>query len=245
MSTESNIIIDGDFEEGFDGWVLSSQSSIFVEDGATVNNHFCRIEPTNTITQYFTIEPETTYRLTLAVRGEAKGNVTIFQTYPAHTSFISDINTNLNAEWHREEYAFTTSADTGRTAFRISVPWNSTNTPMDIDIISLIEVPFEYSKPLWVNMTNVSSNSNFFQLNVMTRTDAPEGQINRIYRNGNYVTQMDAVGPDDFNQTGGYSSFAAGDVFQFRAYNSLTGKEYLLYETTYEQLTASGVFNIE
>lgn len=116
---------------------------------------------------------------------------------------------------------------------------------MDIDIISLIEVPFEYSKPLWVNMTNVSSNSNFFQLNVMTRTDAPEGQINRIYRNGNYVTQMDAVGPDDFNQTGGYSSFAAGDVFQFRAYNSLTGKEYLLYETTYEQLTASGVFNIE
>ncbi|EDU4666969.1 hypothetical protein QF91_004409 [Salmonella enterica subsp. salamae] len=56
---------------------------------------------------------------------------------------------------------------------------------------------------------------------------------------------MDAVGPDDFNQTGGYSSFAAGDVFQFRAYNSLTGKEYLLCETTYEQLTASGVFNIE
>ncbi|EDR5867421.1 hypothetical protein GUD10_002990 [Salmonella enterica] len=42
-----------------------------------------------------------------------------------------------------------------------------------------------------------------------------------------------------------YSSFAAGDVFQFRAYNSLTGKEYLLCETTYEQLTASGVFNIE
>ncbi|HAE8209800.1 TPA_asm: sugar-binding protein, partial [Salmonella enterica subsp. salamae serovar 42:f,g,t:--] len=26
MSTESNIIIDGGFEEGFDGWVLSSQS---------------------------------------------------------------------------------------------------------------------------------------------------------------------------------------------------------------------------
>lgn len=72
MSTEGNIIIDGGFEEGFDGWVLSSQSSIFVEDGATGNNHFCRIEPTNTITQYFTIEPETTYRLTLAVRGEAK-----------------------------------------------------------------------------------------------------------------------------------------------------------------------------
>nr|VUD26453.1 Uncharacterised protein [Salmonella sp. NCTC 7297] len=47
MTTESNIIIDGDFEEGFDGWVLSSQSSIFVEDGATGNNHFCRIEPTN------------------------------------------------------------------------------------------------------------------------------------------------------------------------------------------------------
>lgn len=161
MSTESNIIIDGGFEEGFDGWVLSSQSSIFIEDGATGNNHFCRIEPTNTITQYFTIEPETTYRLTLAVRGEAKGNVTISQTYPTHTSFISDINANLNAEWHREEYVFTTGADTGRTAFRISVPWNSANTPMDIDLISLVEVPFEYSKPLWVNMTNVSSSSNF------------------------------------------------------------------------------------
>lgn len=26
-----------------------------------------------------------------------------------------------NAEWHKEEYIFTTSADTGRTALRISV----------------------------------------------------------------------------------------------------------------------------
>ncbi|EAA8370399.1 hypothetical protein BHM08_12665 [Salmonella enterica] len=82
MSTESNIIIDGGFEEGFDGWVLSSQSSIFVEDGATGNNHFCRIEPTNTITQYFTIEPETTYRLTLAVRGEGKRHYFPDLSYP-------------------------------------------------------------------------------------------------------------------------------------------------------------------
>lgn len=35
----------------------------------------------------------------------------------------------------------------------------------------------------------------------MTPTDAPEGLINRIYRNGNYVTQMDAVGPDVFKLT--------------------------------------------
>lgn len=35
----------------------------------------------------------------------------------------------------------------------------------------------------------------------MARTDAPEGLINRIYRNGNYVTQMDAVGPDVFKRT--------------------------------------------
>lgn len=245
MSTESNIIIDGGFEEGFNGWVLSSKSSIFVEDGATGNNHFCRIEPTNTITQYFTIEPETTYRLTMAVRGDAKGNVSIYQPYPVHNTFISDINANVNPEWHQEEYVFTTSSDTGRTAFSINVPWNSANAPMDIDLISLVEVPFEYSKPLWVNMTNLEGPNNFFQINLMTRTDAPQGQINRIYRNGNYTVLMDAVGPDDFNQTGGYTFFAAGDVFQIRAYDSLTGKEYLLCELTYEQLMATGVCNIE
>ncbi|EEP5333911.1 hypothetical protein HBG45_001932 [Salmonella enterica subsp. diarizonae] len=36
MSTEGNIIIDGGFEEGFDGWVLSSQSSIFVESSPLI-----------------------------------------------------------------------------------------------------------------------------------------------------------------------------------------------------------------
>lgn len=68
---------------------------------------------------------------------------------------------------------------------------------MDISLISLVEVPFAYGKALRLNMTN----GNFFPLNVMTRTDASEGPINRIYRNGNYVTQMDAVGPDVFKRT--------------------------------------------
>ncbi|WP_320204983.1 dihydrodipicolinate reductase C-terminal domain-containing protein, partial [Salmonella enterica] len=60
---------------------------------------------------------------------------------------------------------------------------------------------FDMRDVLRLNMTNVSSGSNFFPLNVMTRTDASEGPINRIYRNGNYVTQMDAVGPDVFKRT--------------------------------------------
>ncbi|ENT4447130.1 hypothetical protein ACGGX0_001505 [Salmonella enterica] len=47
----------------------------FVEDGATRNSRFCRIEPTNTIMQYFTIDPETHYHLTLVVRGEAKASL--------------------------------------------------------------------------------------------------------------------------------------------------------------------------
>lgn len=67
--------------------------------------------------------------------------------------------------------------------------------------ISLVEVPFAYGKSLRLNMSDVSSGSNFFPLNVITRTDAPEGLINLIYRNGNYVTQMDAVGPDVFKRT--------------------------------------------
>lgn len=48
---------------------------------------------------------------------------------------------------------------------------------MDISLISLVEVPFAYGKALRLNMTNVSSGSNFFPLNVMTRTDASEGQL--------------------------------------------------------------------
>ncbi|AGR57238.1 hypothetical protein [Salmonella bongori] len=245
MSTESNIIVDGGFEDGFDGWVLSSQSAIFVEDGATGDNHYCRIEPTNTLTQYFTIEAEMTYRLSFAVRGAAKGTVTIYQPSPIKTSFKSTINANLNTDWHLEEYIFTTGSESGRTAFQITIPWNSASAAVDIDLISLVAVPFEYSKPLWVNMTNVGTSKDFFQINLMTRTDAPEGQINRIYRNGSYVALMDAVGPDDFNQTGGYSAFAAGDVYQIRAYDELTTKEYLLCELTYEQLMAAGVCNIE
>ncbi|KYJ00645.1 hypothetical protein AIZ09_23285 [Salmonella enterica subsp. enterica serovar Typhimurium] len=50
-------------------------------------------------------------------------------------------------------------------------------------------------------MTFVSSGCNFFLLIVMTRTDASEGPIIRIYRNGNFVTLMDAVGPDVFKRT--------------------------------------------
>ncbi|HFG6061024.1 hypothetical protein LEH94_19105 [Salmonella enterica] len=80
-------------------------------------------------------------------------------------------------------------------------PVEQHSPPMDISLISLVEVHFAYGKPLRLNMSDVSSGSNFFPLNVMTRTDAPEGPINRIYRNGNYVTQMDAVGPDVFKLT--------------------------------------------
>lgn len=91
--------------------------------------------------------------------------------------------------------------------------------PMDISLISLVEVHFAYGKPLRLNMTNVSSGSNFFLLNVMTRTDAPERSINRIYRNGNYVTQMDAVGPD---------------VFKLTVLNAKTTAEHVVGEETVE-----------
>lgn len=39
-------------------------------------------------------------------------------------------------------------------------PWNST-PPMDISLISLVEVHFAYGKPLRLNMSDVSSGSNF------------------------------------------------------------------------------------
>ncbi|EBR5237760.1 hypothetical protein KIN91_002192 [Salmonella enterica subsp. enterica serovar Durban] len=68
-------------------------------------------------------------------------------------------------------------------------------------------------------MSDVSSGSNFFPLNVMTLTDAPEGPINRIYRNGNYVTQMDAVGPD---------------VFKLTILNAKTTSEHVVGEETVE-----------
>lgn len=32
-------------------------------------------------------------------------------------------------------------------------PWNSTPPPMDISLISLVEVPFAYGKPLRQNMS--------------------------------------------------------------------------------------------
>lgn len=32
-------------------------------------------------------------------------------------------------------------------------PWNSTTPPMDISLISLVEVPFAYGKPLRQNMS--------------------------------------------------------------------------------------------
>lgn len=41
-------------------------------------------------------------------------------------------------------------------------PWNSANPTMDISLISLVEVHFAYDKPLRLNMTNISSGSNFF-----------------------------------------------------------------------------------
>lgn len=53
----------------------------------------------------------------------------------------------------------------------------------------------------------------------MTLTDAPEGPINRIYRNGNYVTQMDAVGPD---------------VFKLTILNAKTTSEHVVGEETVE-----------
>lgn len=53
----------------------------------------------------------------------------------------------------------------------------------------------------------------------MTRTDAPEGLINRIYRNGNYVTQMDTVGPD---------------VFKLTILNAKTTSEHVVGEETVE-----------
>ncbi|ELW8596406.1 hypothetical protein ACSQVP_001600 [Salmonella enterica] len=56
-------------------------------------------------------------------------------------------------------------------------------------------------------------------MNVMARTDAPEGLINRIYRNGNYVTQMDAVGPD---------------VFKLTILNAKTTSEHVVGEETVE-----------
>lgn len=90
---------------------------------------------------------------------------------------------------------------------------------MDISLISLVEMPFAYGRPLRLNMTNVSSGSNFFPLNVMTRTDAPEGLINRIYRHGNYITQMDSVGPD---------------VFKLTILNAKTAAEHVVGEETVE-----------
>lgn len=90
---------------------------------------------------------------------------------------------------------------------------------MDISLISLVEVHFAYDKPLQLNMSDVSSGSNFFPLNVMPLTDAPEGPINRIYRNGNYVTQMDAVGPD---------------VFKLTILNAKTTSEHVVGEETVE-----------
>lgn len=90
---------------------------------------------------------------------------------------------------------------------------------MDISLISLVEVPFAYGKPLRLNMSDVSSGSNFFPLNVMIRTDAPEGPINRIYRNGNCITQMDAVGPD---------------VFKLTILNAKTTSEHVVGEETVE-----------
>lgn len=53
----------------------------------------------------------------------------------------------------------------------------------------------------------------------MTLTDAPEGPINRIYRNGNYVTQMDAVG---------------SDVFKLTILNAQTAAEHVVGEETVE-----------
>lgn len=53
----------------------------------------------------------------------------------------------------------------------------------------------------------------------MTLTDALEGPINRIYRNGNYVTQMDAVGPD---------------VFKLTILNAQTAAEHVVGEETVE-----------
>lgn len=40
-------------------------------------------------------------------------------------------------------------------------PRNSANPTMDISLISLVEVPFAYGKPLRLNMTNISSGSIF------------------------------------------------------------------------------------
>ncbi|HFZ9157760.1 TPA: hypothetical protein ACIPEX_004168, partial [Salmonella enterica subsp. enterica serovar Chester] len=36
--------------------------------------------------------------------------------------------------------------------------------PMYISLISLVEVPFAYDKPLQLNMSDVSSGSNFFPI---------------------------------------------------------------------------------
>ncbi|EIC7149087.1 hypothetical protein [Salmonella sp. 741265098_PSA] len=56
-------------------------------------------------------------------------------------------------------------------------------------------------------------------MNVMARTDAPEGLINCIYRNGNYVTQMDAVGPE---------------IFKLTILNAQTAAEHVVGEETIE-----------
>lgn len=58
----------------------------------------------------------------------------------------------------------------------------------------------------------------------MTRTDAPEGPINRIYRNGNYVTQMDAVGPDVFKVTILNAKTTAEHVVGEENYRNMNGE---------------------
>lgn len=40
-------------------------------------------------------------------------------------------------------------------------PEEQHSPPMDISLISLVEVPFAYGKPLRLNMTNISSGSIF------------------------------------------------------------------------------------
>ncbi|UGS39674.1 hypothetical protein [Pseudocitrobacter corydidari] len=239
MFISTDLIVNGGFENTTDkAWVLSGASQIKYEGDA--QNHYCEVAPTASIMQSVVLKADTFYRVQLDCCGKASGTLSLI-TYDLYPVTLGEwkINGAKNAEWHTENFSFTTPATGGNVRLHIQVAWNADNAPVDVDNVKLLETDFEYHAPQWVDLVDQVDGTEIFEFQSRANVNT---QHYKLYRDGELIQDYAVVNPDAIYDT---EKMGINSVFTLCAVDDKTGKSYVVYEGTEKDLYASGVIEVD
>jgi len=125
----SNLVSNGDFENGTANWSFTNQGSGVADESETITNKYCKISTTESIYQQLAVGSGDKVTVSLSSRGVLSGTISVMLNN-SNTSYWSDtFNSEMNSTWTSENFSFTVGSDwTGPLVLHFQAAYSATAT---------------------------------------------------------------------------------------------------------------------